>query len=144
MAISAKIIEDSINPINGIRLTTFQLKYPRFIHAEVLTHRMFSRNASSSRAIPVSTMLKQIWDEPAAPVHWGENEPGMQSKKELIGVKKLITKLVWKYSGRLMCVIVWLLNKISSPHKQLINRMTEPWQEISVVLTATDWDNWFE
>lgn len=72
--ITARVIEDSINnlyPRVTNRLVTFVLTYPRFVHAEVMTHRVFSRNASSSRAIPIAKMLKQVWSDPAMPIHWG-------------------------------------------------------------------------
>ena len=77
-----KVIADSISE-SGKRITTFQLKYPRFIHSEVMTHRVFSRNASSSRAIPVKKMIEQVRNNPAMPIHWGANQSGMQAKNEL-------------------------------------------------------------
>ena len=82
MTISAKIVADSIST-QGIRLTTMELSYHRFIHSEFMTHRMFSRNAASSRAIPVEKMLKQVKENPAMPIHWGKNQPGMQAKEEI-------------------------------------------------------------
>jgi hypothetical protein len=144
MPSQVKIIEDSINRYTGQRLTTFQLRYWRAIHGEVMTHRVFSRNASSSRAIPISTFLKQVWNDPAGPIHWGANNPGMQAKIELKGFKLWFAKSVWKWTGRAVCGAVWLVNKVSKPHKQTFNRMLEPWQYISVIITATDWDNFFE
>ena len=71
--IKANIILDSISP-DGVRLTTLELIYPRFIHSEFMTHRMFSRNASSSRAIPVQKMIDRIRNDPAMPIHWGQNQ----------------------------------------------------------------------
>jgi hypothetical protein len=144
MACDVKIIEDSINPHNGVRLTTFQLRYWRSIHGEVMTHRVFSRNASSSRAIPIKTFLKQVWNDPAGPIHWGKNQAGMKAREELTGFKKWFVQKTWNFTGKVVCSLVWLANKIASPHKQTLNRLLEPWQYISVVLTATDFDNWFE
>jgi hypothetical protein len=144
MACEVKIIEDSLNPYNGIRLTTVQLRYWRGIHAEFMTHRVFSRNASSSRAIPVSTFLKQVWNDPATPVHWGANQQGMKARIELIGFKKRFAQFMWKTTGKIVCCLVWLTNKVSSPHKQVFNRLLEPWQYISVIVTSTEWDNFFE
>lgn len=144
MACEVKIIKDSLNRHNGIRLTTLQLRYPRFCHSEFMTHRVFSRNASSSRAIPISTFLKQVWNDPAAPVHWGANNPGMQAKTELTGFKLWFAKQAWCWTGRAVCAAVWLTNKIAKPHKQTFNRLLEPWQYISVIVTATEWDNFFE
>lgn len=143
MTCYVKIIEDSINPYNGIRLTTMQLKYWRGFHQEFLTHRVFSRNASSSRAIPVSTFLKQVWHDPAGPVHWGANNAGMQSKQELTGFKKWFTQFTWNATSKLLCIIVYILNKVASPHKQLQNRLLEPFQWMNVIVTSTEWDNFF-
>lgn len=144
MACEVKIIKDSLNPATGRRITTMQLRYWRGIHGEFMTHRVFSRNASSSRAIPIITFLKQVWNDPAGPCHWGANNPGMQAKSELTGFKLWFAKQAWKWSGRLMCGIVWAVNKVSKPHKQTFNRLLEPWQYISVIVTATEWDNFFE
>lgn len=139
-----RVIEDSINPYNGQRLTTLQLRYWRGIHAEFLTHRVFSRNASSSRAIPIKTFLKQVWNEPAGPIHWGKNQPGMKARAELQGFKKWITQKIWNITGKVVCSLVYIANKIAEPHKQTLNRMLEPWQYISVIVTATEFDNWYE
>jgi hypothetical protein len=139
--ISAKIVKDSVSS-NGKRLTTFELEYPRFIHSELLTHRMLSRNAASSRAIPVATMLKMIWNNPAEPVHWGANQSGMQAKNELVGYKLKITKALWSLSGKVACGFAYLMSKAGC-HKQIVNRIVEPWSHIKVVTSATDWDNFF-
>ena len=82
MTITAKVICDSICKHSKIRITTLELEYPRFIHSEFMTHRMFSRNASSSRAIPVARQIEMIKEDPAMPIHWGKNQPGMQAKEE--------------------------------------------------------------
>ena len=92
--ITAKIIKDSISA-EGVRLTTMELVYPRFIHAEFMTHRMFSRNASSSRAIPVEKMIERVIREPAEPVHWGLNQPGMQADNELPWPQLVATRAAW-------------------------------------------------
>jgi len=78
----ARIILDSINPV-GCRLTTWELRYPRMVHDELLTHRLFSRNAASSRAIPNERLIAQVLDDPAMPVWWGKNQSGMQAREEL-------------------------------------------------------------
>jgi len=144
MTCEVKIIEDSINPHNDVRLTTMQLKYWRGFHSEFMTHRVFSRNASSSRAIPIKTFLKQVWNNPAMPIHWGANQPGMKARTELTGFKKWFAEFMWKFTGKAVCTFVWIANKVSNPHKQTFNRLLEPWQYISVIVTATEWDNFFE
>lgn len=140
MTIQAKIIEDSIS-IEGKRITTFQLLYPRFIHAELMTHRVFSRNASSSRAIPVKKMIQMVREEPAMPIHWGKNQPGMQAKEEIQRVGA--AQDIWLRAARNAANIAEELHQIGL-HKQVANRILEPFQHISVVLTATEFDNWFE
>jgi hypothetical protein len=142
MKISAKVIEDSIEA-NGKRITTLQLCYPRFIHSEFMTHRVFSRNASSSRAIPVMKMLAQVWNDPAMPIHWGANQPGMQAHSQLGNFKKGVAKFIWRSAGKVACVFAWGLNKLGL-HKQVANRILEPWQNIQVVVTGTEWNNFFE
>jgi len=141
--ISVGVVADSKSRIDGSRITTLQLRYPRFIHAEFMTHRVFSRNASSSRAIPVKKMLRQVWSDPATPLHWGKNQPGMQADTQLTGFKKFVVRSLWKNAGRVVCAFAWGMTKIGL-HKQVANRILEPWQFIHVVVTATDWDNFFE
>ena len=77
--IEVQIIADSVGQRSG-RITTFELTYPRIIHSEFMTHRLFSRNAMSSRAVPIKTMVKLIRENMAMPVRFGSNQPGMQDK----------------------------------------------------------------
>ena len=142
MTIQAKIIEDSISA-EGKRITTFQLMYPRFIHAEVLTHRVFSRNASSSRAIPVTKMLAMVKEDPAMPIHWGRNQPGMQAKEELLLGDRYLAEVLWREAAQKAASVAERMVELGL-HKQVANRILEPFQHISVVLTATGFDNWFE
>lgn len=141
MAFEAKIIEDSI--FEGSRLTTFQLKYPRFIHSEFMTHRVFSRNASSSRAIPVAKMIEMVRKDPAMPIHWGKNQSGMQAKEELVGESLVYTQRKWLAAAEIASDIAECMMG-EGAHKQIVNRILEPFQWISVVCTATDFDNFFE
>jgi len=140
--IDAKVIEDSVAP-HGVRLTTLQLRYPRFIHAELMTHRVFSRNASSSRAIPVKTILDQIMAAPAEPVHWGKNQKGMQAREELAQPEKVRVQALWREACIEACRIAQQMADLGA-HKQIVNRITEPFAHISVVLTSTEWANWDE
>lgn len=142
MAIEAKIIEDSISPTRA-RLTTFQLRYPRFIHAELMTHRLFSRNASSSRAIPAKRLLDDIERDPAMPIHWGRNQKGMQARKEMDAFQAQACKELWLQARDSVLAIARSLES-QGLHKQVVNRLTEPWAHISVVLTATEFDNFFQ
>src|SRR4051794_21142178 len=122
--ISAEILADSLSPC-GSRLTTFKLVYPRFIHSELLTHRLFSRNAASSRAIPIIKMIRSILRSPAKPVSWGQNGKGMQAKRDLPSGRRAAAELVWLLACWCACGFSWLLYKLGV-HKQLANRVTEP------------------
>ncbi len=141
MTITADIIADSINS-NGVRITTFELQYPRFIHAEVMTHRMFSRNSASSRAIPVSKVIEQVRTNAAEPIHWGRNQAGMQAKEELTGASKSIAKYTWAKAAEAAADFAFDLTKCEL-HKQVINRILEPFQTMKVVLTSTEFNNFF-
>lgn len=139
MSIEAKVICDSTSP-GGIRLTTLELKFHRFILPEFNTHRMFSRNASSSRAIPIEKMIKQVQLSPAMPIHWGENQPGMQAGEE---ISPDIGKTIWNLSAYEASDGAKSLHNIGY-HKQIVNRLLEPFQWMKVIVTATEWDNFFK
>lgn len=140
--LEVKIIADSISE-SGKRLTTFQLKYPRFIHAEIMTHRVFSRNAGSSRAVPVAKMIEQVRNNPAMPIHWGKNQSGMQAKEELTGQELHNTQRMWEIAAADTAYNAELMAK-HGPHKQIVNRILEPFQHMHTILTATEFDNFFE
>lgn len=136
-----KILLDSIN-VCGQRLTTWELTYPRFVHSELMTHRLFSRNSASSRAIPNKKMLERIINDPVLPVWWGKNQAGMQAKEELDLESRVAAIKLWLEARDLMvqkAEEMALLNV----HKQIINRITEPWMFITVLMTATEHDNWW-
>lgn len=141
MPITAKVIADSISP-EGIRLTTMELRYPRAIHAEFMTHRMFSRNASSSRAIPVERLIAEAEDDPAVPTWWGANQRGMQARQELTGSNLEAVQREW-FWARDAAVASAKLMAIRGAHKQLVNRLLEPYTHIRVLVTATDWANFY-
>lgn len=137
--ISATIIADSVAS-NGARIVTIECQYPRFIHGEVMTHRVFSRNAMSSRAIPVAKMIEQVRTNPAMPVHWGANQSGMQANAEL--ADKTEAQQTWKRAARQAADIAEHLAAIGL-HKQVANRILEPFQWMRTIITATEWDNFF-
>lgn len=142
MTITAKMIEDSLSP-SGKRLTTMQLVYPRFIHAEFMTHRVFSRNASSSRAIPVAKMIEQVRTNPAMPLKFMKNQPGMQSTEEYGEITQEVLRREWRDAANKAADIAQAMTAIYDIHKQFTNRLLEPFQHIQVVVTATEWDNFF-
>lgn len=139
--ISAKIIADSYNPHLDVRITTYELEYPRFIHSEFMTHRVFSRNAASSRAIPVATMIDLIADDPAKPIHWGKNQPGMQAKEELEEPNLIRVKSLWQQSCDDAVGNAIRMNR-EGAHKQIVNRILEPYQWMKTVMTTTKTRNW--
>lgn len=139
--ISAQILADSINPL-GNRITSWLLTYPRFIHGEVMTHRVFSRNAASSRAIPISRMIRAVISNPAAPEFWGANEKGMQSHTKLGACRTVLSKLLWHHSRWLGVAGAWLLSKLGV-HKQIANRLLEPWSHMTLIVTCTNHENFF-
>lgn len=142
---SAKIIADSVGYYGGAmsRLTTIQLRYPRLVHSELMTHRVFSRNASSSRAIPVAKMIEQVRTDPAAPYVWTTNKPGMQG--DVVTDPELIAKYdqMWIEAANQAADNAEVLMG-EGLHKQVVNRILEPFQWISVIVTATEWANWLE
>jgi hypothetical protein len=141
MTTSAKIICDSVAP-NGVRLTTFVCTFPRFILAEVNTHRDLSRNSASSRAIPSKVMLQKVKDNPFIPDYWGTNQPGMQADAELTGTALDAAKQEWQYSATHAADRVEFLNHIGL-HKQIANRILEPFMWHTAIITTTKLDNFF-
>lgn len=142
MTITAKVICDSICKQSKIRITTLELEYPRFIHSEFMTHRVFSRNASSSRAIPIMKMIQAVIDNPAMPIHWGKNQAGMQAREQLEDRYQLQAQLLWK-AARDSAVEHARTMMALGAHKQIVNRILEPFTHIKVIVTATDFANFF-
>ena len=135
MTIRADIVADSV--AKGCpRITTFQLRYPRFIHSELMTHRTFSRNASSSRAIPLERLISDIQDDLAMPIHWGANEPGMQARQEVCSENKHDAQLAWRMGAEAAVRYARMMGRLGV-HKQVVNRILEPYQHVNVVVTAT-------
>lgn len=138
--IEAKVIEDSIS-IYGDRITTMQIKFQRFILPEFNTHRAFSRNFSSSRAIPTAKLIEQVRTDPAMPVHWGKNQPGMQAHAELEFFDREAAIAAWLSGARQAADQAELMAK-TGVHKQIVNRVLEPYMWATGIVTSTDWSNW--
>ena len=137
----AKIICDSISP-DGIRLTTMEVKMHRFILAEMNTHRIFSRNSASSRAIPVKKMLERVKTDPAMPVFWGKNQSGMGASEELSPLEKEEAIKQWLEARDQAVKNVETLQNLNV-HKQLANRLLEPWLWHTAIISSTEWTNFF-
>ena len=147
MTISAKMIADSVSA-DSPRLCTLQLRYPKFIHGELMTHRVFSRNASSSRAIPVGRLIQDVIDDPVYPSHWGKNQPGMsadQEHDEMVSdfdsqFGPASREYTWD-RARESAIYFAQMFAAAGYHKQIVNRLLEPFVHINVVVTATQWRN---
>lgn len=142
MPFSAKVIEHSVSE-EGIEILSMQLRYPRFVHAEFMTHRMFSRNASSSRAIPVERMIEEILQHPAMPIHWGKNQKGMQAENECSELVGSLTREEAWLMARDDAVKHARAFSAAGYHKQIVNRLLEPFMHINVIVTSTSWENFF-
>ena len=146
--IEAKIIADSINP-QGNRITTFLLTYPRFIHSELMTHRMFSRNSASSRAIPFEKMVKMVEEDPFIPIAWQCDHKGMQGTEYIADELSIqFARSNWLTARDNAIKGAMSLhstdNGYGSVTKQLCNRLLEPFMWHTILLTATEFSNFFE
>lgn len=136
----AKVLADSI--ASGVRLTTLQVTMPRFILAEFNTHRMLSRNSASSRAIPVEKRIEQVRADPFVPEAFGKNQRGMQAGTELSEADQVLARERWRAAALQACESAERL-AASGVHKQWANRLIEPFCWHTVIVTATEWANFF-
>lgn len=123
-------------------LWTFELTYPRYIHSEFMTHRVFSRNASSSRAIPVKRMIEQVRENTVIPPKVFMNQKGMVGETEADPVTTTAFHVLWEEAAENACKTAEMMERLGI-HKQHVNRILEPFQFIKVIVTATDWYNFF-
>ena len=123
-------------------LWTFELTYPRYIHSEFMTHRVFSRNASSSRAIPVKRMIEQVRENTVIPPKVFMNQKGMVGETEADPVTTTAFHVLWEEAAENACKTAEMMERLGI-HKQHVNRILEPFQFIKVIVTATDWCNFF-
>lgn len=137
----AKVILDSVSP-EGIRLTTVQVRFWRPMLPELNTHRAISKNAGSSRARPSKAIIDQVRNDPWGPIRWGKNQAGMQANEELRGVGRQAAKWEWSDAARFAAEKAESMLSIGA-HKQIVNRLLEPFTYVDVLLTATDWENFF-
>lgn len=140
MSIKAEIIADSLNS-KGCRLTTFITEFPRIVLAELNTHRVFSKNSASSRAIPFEKMLEMVKNNPFIPIKFQKDHKGMQGTEYYEG------------TDHEQCVKDWLLARDKAIEavlnfklpitKQLRNRLLEPFMWHRVIISATEFENFF-
>ena len=143
MKITAKVLAASRNVYTGTTLYTLELRSPRFIHAEFMTHRVFSRNASSSRAMPIAKQIDAVESFPVYPSEWGTNKPGMQAGDPLARMTQTEAEAVWGLACRDAVKHARKLKDLGV-HKQLVNRLLEPFSYITVIVSSTEWQNFFD
>jgi hypothetical protein len=141
MSYDARILKDSISP-DGVRLTTFEVVIPRIVLAEWNTHRVFSRNSASSRAIPVKKNIGMVRDDPFVPETFAQNRKGMQGDESLTGWRTHAAKLTWHAAKWAAIGAATVMEKLEL-HKALANRILEPFKWHTIIVTATEWDNFF-
>jgi len=140
--IIARVVQSSENHFSGKQLFTFEIEYPRFILAELNTHCMLEKNSSSSRAVPVLTQCQMILDNPAIPVHFGKNQSGMVADEELEGSCVDIAEEIWSDAAYDAIMHVKRMANLGV-HKQVANRLAEPFQRMKTVISGTEWNNFF-
>ena len=141
--IKVEIVADSANSF-GDRLTSLVLTYPRIIHSEMMTHRMFSRNASSSRAVPVDKMIKAVRENTFCPFEFQKSHKGMQGSEYFTGADRQECINLWLESAELALQQAEKM-KAKCISKQIINRILEPYQYYTVLITGSKegWQNFF-
>ncbi len=139
--ILARVVEDSFaNDDNRTRLTTLEVVVPRIVLAEFNTHRAFSRNSASSRAIPIEKMLKRVQEDPYIPETWGKNQKGMQAEEALDEDRACLAREVWLGARDAAVEHTKELLEVGV-HKQTTNRLLEPFMWHTIIVTATEWSN---
>jgi len=148
---SAKVILDSISS-SGHRLTTMEVVMHRFVLAEFNTHRVFSRNSASSRAIPVKKQIQRVLEDPAIPLSWPSERPGMQGGELQSDGARIRSERIWlEARDSAVQAVLNLTNARREPenelleplHKSVANRLLEPFMWHTVIVSATEWRNFF-
>ena len=137
--IAARVVLDSISPL-GIRLTTMECTFHRFILSEFNTHRAFSRNSASSRAIPVTKTLAQVTANTAIPLVFPKEQPGMSGGEPLEFSEEALK--IWLSACDAAASHAEQLAALGV-HKSVVNRIIEPYMWHTVVVSATAYDNFF-
>jgi hypothetical protein len=139
--ITARVVAKSVAEC-GTVITTFECEYHRYIHGELLTHRQFSRGAASSRAIPIEKVIENVVNNTAIPVHWGKKQSGMQANEELNQDAIELADVEWHAAMYDAVKHAKRLDELGL-HKQVTNRILEPFQMMKTIITTTELDNFF-
>lgn len=137
----AEVVADSVSP-DGIRLTTFEITFPTFVLAEFNTHRVFSRNTASARAIPVKRMIEAVLKNPFIPEKMPKNKAGMSNTEWLSGFKETLARFGWRTAAVTSCYFAKIFDLLGV-HKQIANRLLAPFSWTTSLVTSTEWDNFF-
>lgn len=137
---SARVVADSIDAV-GNRITSMELVFPRFILAEFNTHRMFSRNSASSRAIPPAKLIAMVREHPVIPA-FGKNRPGMSADESISPERARIAARLWLDAAKNAAGAAEALARLGV-HKQAVNRLLEPFLWHTVLVTSTTYENFF-
>jgi hypothetical protein len=148
--IVVELVLKSINTLNGARMMTLRCHYPRIIHAEVKTHSALKTNSASSRAVPVKAMNESILNDVAMPVRFGANQAGMQDRGSEHNGRVYHPEHMINFNGRdawqaaAADAVLWadVLSE-AGYHKQICNRVTEPYQWMDVIMSGSEWANLF-
>lgn len=145
MGYNVKVLADSVPdgcPGNTVRLTTLEITFPRIVLCEMNTHRMLSRSSASSRAIPVEKRIAAVEAEPFIPESFGKNQRGMQASEDLDGQDADLALDTWLCAADDAVRRARTLAR-AGVHKQLANRLLEPFAWTTVIISATEWSNFF-
>lgn len=140
MSVKVQLLQYSQSSVTGGKIATFICDYPRFIHAEVMTHRVFSRNAGSSRAVPVMSMVELANEKMCFPAEFRYNQSGMQPSEPMSEEDAALARKIWEETAQ-NCISGASQLASLKLHKQWANRMLEWFTPIRVLITATEWTN---
>lgn len=142
MSFEVKILQDSIAYTSYSRLTTFELTFPRFILAELNTHRMLSRNSASSRAIPTEKQIARVLSHPFVPETFNKRVKGMGVGDPLDEDLARDCRDVWLSASRRAATHAEKMMEYGID-KSRANRLLEPFMWHTAIVSATEWDNFF-
>lgn len=151
--ISVRVVAHSKSAYSGKEIVTFEYEAPKCILSEINTHRLFSRNAQSSRAVPIAKVIEGIRTNPVTPVYWGSNQAGMVAGNEIdipvklpsnqdSSFKEYARDGAWFYTARDVADLMQAWED-AGYHKQIVNRIGEAFTFVRGVITATEFDNFF-
>jgi hypothetical protein len=88
-------------------------------------------------------MHQHMRENPARPVHWGKNQPGMQANTEVTGMDLTDVQFMWQRAQQDAMHWAQQMSERAGLHKQVANRITEPWMTMKTVISGTEWRNFF-